>query len=82
MTASAATAVAESSAPATLTFFYLLIPALILYFVCWKLPRRRFLELAEKIPGPELYPIIGHALLLLGNAARKFHSRGFKNIWK
>jgi cytochrome P450 family 4 len=85
MTATAAAAVAESSAPATLTFFYLLIPALILCFVYWKLQRRRFDQLADKIPGPEELPIIGHALLLLGSSAGKFHSRGFKkcgnNSW-
>jgi cytochrome P450 family 4 len=79
-TATAAAAVAESSAPATLTFFYLLIPALILYFVYWKLQRRRFVELGEKIPGPEGYPIVGHAFLLLGSASGKFHSRGFKKF--
>jgi cytochrome P450 family 4 len=77
MTATAAAAAAESSAPATLTVFYLLIPALILYFVYWKLQRRRFVELADKIPGPEGLPIIGHGILLLGSSLRKFQSRGF-----
>jgi cytochrome P450 family 4 len=82
MTATAAAAVAEPSAPASITFFYLLLPALILYFVYWKLQRRRFVELAEKIPGPEGYPIIGHGMLVLGSSLRKFHSKGFKIMWK
>jgi hypothetical protein len=79
MTATVAAAVAEPSAPASITFYYLLVSALILYFVYWKLQRRRFVELAEKIPGPEEYPIIGHGMLVLGNPAGKIHSRGFKN---
>jgi hypothetical protein len=70
--------VAESSAQATLTFFYLLIPALILYFVYWKLQRRRFDQLVDKIPGPEGLPIIGIGMLALGSCAGKFHSKGFK----
>lgn len=73
MTASTA-AVADTSISATSTFFYLLIPALVLYFVYWKLQRRRFLELAEKIPGPKGYPIIGHGLDFLGNPLRKSRS--------
>jgi cytochrome P450 family 4 len=77
MTATAA-AVAEPSASATITLFYLLIPALILYFVYWKIQRRRFVELAEKIPGPEGYPIIGHGFFLFGSSLRKFHSGGFR----
>jgi cytochrome P450 family 4 len=80
MTATAAAAAAESSAPAILTFFYLLIPALILCFVYWKLQRRRFKILADKIPGPEEFPIIGHGWLALGSCAGKFHLRGFKNV--
>jgi cytochrome P450 family 4 len=73
-----AAAVAETSASATITLFYLLIPALILYFVYWKLQRKRFLELAEKIPGPKGYPIIGHGLSFLGSTLRKFHLRGLE----
>lgn len=77
MTATAAV-VAEPSASATITLFYLLIPALVLYFVYWKLQRRRFLELAEKIPGPKGQPIIGYGFSFLGNSLRKFHSGGFR----
>jgi len=76
-----AAAVAEPSASATITLFYLLVPALILYFVYWKLQRRRFVELAEKIPGPKGYPIIGHGPYFLGSSVRKFNSVGFrKNV--
>jgi hypothetical protein len=77
MTAKAA-AVAEPSALATTTLFYLLVPVLILYFVYWKLQRRRFVELADKIPGPTGYPVIGHGTLLLGSPLGKFHSGGFR----
>jgi hypothetical protein len=77
MTATAAAVVAEFSAQATLTFFYILIPALILYFVYWKFQTRRINVLADKIPGPEELPIIGHGMLALGNCAGKFYSRGY-----
>jgi cytochrome P450 family 4 len=77
MTATTA-AVAEPSVSANITLFYLLIPALILYFVYWKLQRRRFVELAEKIPGPKGYPIVGNGFYFLGSSLRKFHSGGFR----
>jgi cytochrome P450 family 4 len=73
-----AAAVAEPSASATITLLYLLIPALILYFVYWKLQRRRFVELAEKLPGPKGLPIVGLGFAFLGSALRKFHSEGFR----
>jgi len=73
-----AAAVAETSASATITLFCFLVPALILYFVYWKLQRRRLLELAEKIPGPKGYPIVGHGFSFLGSSLRKFHSGGFR----
>jgi cytochrome P450 family 4 len=66
--------VADASTSATNTFYYLLIPALVLGFVYWKLQRRRFVELANKLPGPEGYPIIGNALDFLGSSLRKFNS--------
>jgi cytochrome P450 family 4 len=77
MTATA-TAVAEPSASATITLFFLLIPALILYFVYWKLQRRRFVELGEKLPGPKGLPIVGLGFSFVGNPLRKFHSEGFR----
>lgn len=72
-----AAAVAEPSVSATITLLYLLIPALILYIVYWKLQRRRLLELAEKVPGPIGYPIVGHGFSFLGGSLRKFHLEGF-----
>jgi cytochrome P450 family 4 len=71
-------AMADPSVSATNTFLYLLVPAVVLYFIYWKLQRRRFLELAEKIPGPKGYPIIGNGLDFLGNPLRKFHSACFR----
>jgi cytochrome P450 family 4 len=72
MAAVAAEVVAEPSTPATNTFYFLLIPALILYFVYWKLQRRRYVEMGDKVPGPKGYPIIGNALDFLGSSLRKF----------
>jgi len=65
--------IAEHSTSTANTFYFLLASALVLYFVYWKLQRRRFVELAEKLPGPKGYPIIGNALDFLGSSLRKFH---------
>jgi hypothetical protein len=71
--------VADPSASATNTFYYLLVPALALGLVYWKLQRRRFVELGEKLSGPTGYPIIGNALDFLGNSQRKFNLRIYLN---
>uniref|UniRef100_A0A6M2DFY9 Putative cytochrome n=1 Tax=Xenopsylla cheopis TaxID=163159 RepID=A0A6M2DFY9_XENCH len=49
-------------------FVMLLLPAVILWFVYWKLSRRRMLELAERIPGPKGYPVIGNLLDFVGSS--------------
>ncbi|XP_043270995.1 cytochrome P450 4g15 [Venturia canescens] len=72
--------VAEAAATglsATSVFFTLLVPALVLYFIYFRVSRRHMLELAEKIPGPEGYPVIGNALEFLGSA-----DSIFRNIYK
>jgi cytochrome P450 family 4 len=72
--------VAETSTSATSTFYFLLIPALVLYFLYWKLQRRRYVELGDKIPGPKGYPVIGNALDFLGSCLRKFKLFCVSNI--
>lgn len=58
-----------------LTVFYtLLIPALTLWYIYWRLSRKHMLELAEKLPGPPAFPLIGNILELRGSAHRKFLS--------
>jgi len=68
-------AVSAAAAPAGLSpsivFFSLLIPALVLYYVYFRISRRHMLKLAEKIPGPEGLPLIGNALMFLGNSDSK-----------
>lgn len=56
-------------------FYSLLIPAMILWFVYWKLSRRRLYKLAAQLPGPEGYPIIGNALELVGTPHCKFQEK-------
>jgi len=65
-----ATTVPAGLSPSTV-FFSLLIPALVLYYVYFRISRRHMLELAEKIPGPQGLPFIGNALMLLGSSDSK-----------
>lgn len=55
----------------TAIFYSLLIPAAILWFVYWRLSRRRLYELADKLPGPNGLPLIGNALDLTGSSHSK-----------
>jgi cytochrome P450 family 4 len=54
--------------PSSAIFFSLLVPALILWYIYWRLSRRRLYALAEKLPGPEGLPLIGNALDLTGTS--------------
>ncbi|XP_014485680.1 PREDICTED: cytochrome P450 4g15 [Dinoponera quadriceps] len=67
-------AVASVGLSATTVFLSLLIPALILYYIYFKISRRHMIELANKLPGPEGLPLIGNALMLLGSSDTIFRS--------
>lgn len=56
------------------TFYFLLAPALLLWFVYWRLSRRHMLELAERIPGPKGLPLLGNALDLVGSSHSVFRT--------
>lgn len=49
-------------------FVSLLVPALVLWYVYWRMSRRRLYELADKLPGPNGLPFIGNALDLTGTS--------------
>lgn len=53
-------------------FYFLLIPAITLWFVYWKLSRRHMLQLAETLPGPDGLPIIGNLMDLVGSSHCKW----------
>lgn len=53
-------------------FFSLLVPALILWYIYWRLSRRRLYALADKLPGPDGLPFIGNALDLTGTSHSKY----------
>ena len=55
-------------------FFTLLVPALVLYYVYFRITRRHMIELADKIPGPQGLPLIGNAHELIGSSDSKFLS--------
>ena len=59
---------------ATTVFLSLLVPALVLYFIYFRISRRHMIELAEKIPGPPGLPLIGNALELLGSSDTIFRN--------
>ncbi|XP_043786659.1 cytochrome P450 4g15 [Apis laboriosa] len=72
---------------ASTVFLSLLIPALVLYFIYFRISRRHMLELAEKIPGPPALPLIGNALELIGSSDAIFSkvlkkAENFKDVVK
>ncbi|XP_029048643.1 cytochrome P450 4g15 [Osmia bicornis bicornis] len=62
---------------ATTVFLSLLIPAVLLYYIYFRISRRHMIELGEKLPGPPALPIIGNALDLMGSS-----DTIFQNIYK
>lgn len=71
MIAGSVAAAASNGLSSSAIFLSLLIPALVLYYIYFRISRRHMIELAEKIPGPEGLPLFGNALLLLGNSDSK-----------
>lgn len=74
-------ATAATGLSATSVFLSLLIPALVLYYIYFRISRRHLIELAEKIPGPAGLPLVGNALELIGSSDaifRKFYERSFE----
>ncbi|KAK5643675.1 hypothetical protein RI129_007520 [Pyrocoelia pectoralis] len=59
---------------ATNIFYFLLIPALILWYVYWCLSRRHMIKLAKAFPGPKGYPIIGNILEFAGSSIDIFRT--------
>lgn len=63
----AASASGGAVSDATSVFYFLLAPAILLWFVYWKLSRRHLVELGDKLPGPTPLPVIGNLLTVLGS---------------
>ncbi|KYQ46660.1 Cytochrome P450 4g15 [Trachymyrmex zeteki] len=74
MIAGSVAAAASNGLSSSAIFLSLLIPALVLYYIYFRISRRHMIELAEKIPGPEGLPLFGNALLLLGNSDTIFRT--------
>ena len=53
---------------ATSMFYFLLLPAVALWFVYWRLSRRHLYKMAEKLPGIEGYPLVGNLFDVLGSS--------------
>jgi cytochrome P450 family 4 len=70
-------AASASGFSATTVFFTLLVPALVLYYIYFRISRRHMIELAEKIPGPTGLPLIGNAHELIGSS-----DTIFRNIYR
>ncbi|KAB0799098.1 hypothetical protein PPYR_06978 [Photinus pyralis] len=51
---------------------FFLAPLLIVWNIYWRITRRHMLELADKIPGPKGYPLIGNGLMALGSLHEMF----------
>lgn len=52
---------------ATTVFFSLLIPAVVLFYIYFRISRRHLIELGDKLPGPTALPIIGNAHEMIGS---------------
>ncbi|CAK9815342.1 Cytochrome P450 4g15 [Anthophora quadrimaculata] len=74
LVAGSMSAVPAAGFAATTVFLSLLIPALVLYYVYFKISRRHMIELAEKLPGPPGLPLLGNALELLGSSDTIFQN--------
>lgn len=74
MIAGSVAAAASTGLSATTIFLSLLIPALILYYIYFNISRRHMIKLAEKIPGPEGWPLIGNMIMLLGSSDTIFRN--------
>ncbi|KAJ8675938.1 hypothetical protein QAD02_011724 [Eretmocerus hayati] len=70
-------AASASGFSATSVFFTLLVPALVLYYIYFRISRRHMIELSEKIPGPTGLPILGNALEFIGSS-----DTIFRNVYK
>nr|XP_018909838.1 PREDICTED: cytochrome P450 4g15-like isoform X1 [Bemisia tabaci]UZM07729.1 CYP4G16A [Bemisia tabaci] len=57
--------------------FYLLIPTIILWFVYFRMSRKRLYELAAQIQGPEGYPLAGSIHEFVGDPMKIF-----QKMWK
>lgn len=71
----------------TVNLMALSVPLAVGYFFYWRYKRSRLYELAEKIPGPEGYPLIGNAHHYLGKPETIFEtlmkfSRQYENVVK
>ncbi|XP_008474809.1 cytochrome P450 4g15-like [Diaphorina citri] len=67
MSTASAEVVAASGLTATTLFTYLIVPALVLWVVYYRMSRRRLYELAAKLPGPEGLPLVGKGLEFIGS---------------
>ncbi|KZC06992.1 PREDICTED: cytochrome P450 4g15 [Dufourea novaeangliae] len=67
-------AAAATGFSATTVFLSLLLPALVLYYIYFRISRRHMLELAEKLPGPPGLPVVGNALEFLGSSDAIFQN--------
>lgn len=74
VTGTIAASTATTGVSATFVFLSLLLPAMVLYYIYFWMSRRHMVELAEKLPGPTGYPIIGNALQFLGSSDTIFRN--------
>lgn len=60
----------------TTTLLYLLVPAISLFYIYYRISKRRMYELLSKIDGPSGLPLVGNALEFVGDP----HSKSFFSL--
>lgn len=60
-------------------FFYLLTPAIVLWYVYFRMSRKQLYDLANKIPGSEGLPLLGNALDFMQDPHSEYNNNNNSN---
>ncbi|KAF5302919.1 hypothetical protein FQA39_LY02099 [Lamprigera yunnana] len=65
------------------TLYVIIIPTLVVWYTYWHLSRKHMIKLAERIPGPKGWPLVGNALEFIGSSHNIFKTAyGYSHTYK